>query len=262
MTRSLTIPAAVSSAVIDLVVPAALLAGWAIASRAGALPPQILPAPAVVLSAFVDLVGDGSLGLDLLASLRRVMIGFAGGAALGLVTGALAGFSPTFRGFAQPVLNAVTQVNAMAWMPLAVFVLGIDEAFKYIIIGWSASVPVTLGTRRAIAQVPEKYRELAAVLGFTPGDTLALVVWPSILPSVFTGLREGLANAWQTMVIVELFASFEGLGYLMAWGRQLFQLELVIVATTVVAVVGFALDSAMRWLERRLFPALAAGVRR
>jgi sulfonate transport system permease protein len=240
-----------------LIVPLALLGAWWLASRAGMLSPHILPAPGIVWDAFLDLVADGSLLVHLGASLRRVALGFAAGTAFGLATAALAGAWRPFRAYVQPVLDATTQVNAMAWLPLVSAFLGIDEGMKIVVIGWSASVPISLGTLRGIDRVPAPYRELARVLSFTRTDALRLVVLPSVLPAIFTGLREGLANAWQALVIVELYASFEGLGYLMAWGRQLFQLELVLVGMILIALVGFALNGAMRLAERRLFPALA-----
>ncbi|WP_234826064.1 ABC transporter permease [Sinorhizobium meliloti] len=71
---------------------------------------------------------------------------------------------------------------------------------------------------------------------------VSAIVLLAALPSLFTGVREGLAAAWQSLVIVELFASFDGLGYLMTWGRQLFQLELVIVAMIVIAAIGLSLE--------------------
>ncbi|ESZ09371.1 ABC transporter permease [Mesorhizobium sp. L48C026A00] len=82
------------------------------------------------------------------------------------------------------------------------------------------------------AKVSEAQRRREAgsgrVLSFSRWSKLTMIVLPSAVPSIFTGLREGLANGWQTLVAVELIASFEGLGYLMAYGRQLFQLELVL----------------------------------
>ncbi|MER9025448.1 ABC transporter permease subunit [Mesorhizobium sp. M0815] len=73
-----------------------------------------------------------------------------------------------------------------------------------------------------------------------------MIVLPSAVPSIFTGLREGLANGWQTLVAVELIASFEGLRYLMAYGRQLFQLELVFSAMIVVGLSGLVIHGLLR----------------
>jgi sulfonate transport system permease protein len=75
---------------------------------------------------------------------------------------------------------------------------------------------------------------------------------PAAVPSIFTGLREGLANAWQTVIAVELFASSEGLGYMMSWGRQLFQLDLVLAVVAVLAVIGLSMNLGLTRLEGRL----------
>ncbi len=242
----------VETIALGLSLPIGLIGLWAVLSARGALPPQILPSPTLIFRGVSDLIDDGSLVQHLQVSLKRVAFGFGGGAVFGLLVGAATGLSDKFRGYIQPIINVISQVNAMAWMPLLVLFLGIDELLKYVVIGWSASVPIALGTARGIGGVPEKYLDLARALDFSAWDRWALVVWPSVLPSVFTGLKEGLANAWQALVIAELFASYEGIGYLMAWGRQLFQLELVIVGMITIALVGFALTSAMTWVENIL----------
>jgi len=213
-----------------------------------------LPAPEVVWATIVELWSDGSLAEHTLQSLRRVAIGFAIGATLGLIVGAGLGLLPRVRAFVWPVFTAVAQVNMLAWLPLLVLVVGIDEELKYVSIAWSTAIPVILTTTRSIADVSPKLVELGRVLDFTPLQRVSTIVLPAALPSLFTGLREGLAAAWQNLVIVELFASFEGLGYLMTWGRQLFQLELVIVAMLVIAAIGLLLNTTLQYLERFVQP--------
>ncbi|UXN57502.1 ABC transporter permease [Phyllobacterium zundukense] len=234
--------------------PLALLLAWGFSSRFGWLPEQILPAPDVVWTTVVELSRDGSLAEHTLQSLRRVAIGFAIGATLGLVAGAALGLLPRVRAFICPVFTAIAQVNMLAWLPLLVLYVGIDEELKYVSIAWSTTIPVILATTRSIADVSPKLVELGRVLDFTPLQRVSTIVLPAALPSLFTGLREGLAAAWQNLVIVELFASFEGLGYLMTWGRQLFQLELVIVAMLVIAAIGLLLNTTLQYLERFVQP--------
>jgi sulfonate transport system permease protein len=123
---------------------------------------------------------------------------------------------------------------------------------KIIIIGWAACLPVVLGTAQGIRDVPPGYLELGRALSFSRWSQLRTIVLPSAVPSMFTGLREGLANSWQTLVVVELLASFEGLGYLMAYGRQLFQLELVLVAMIVVGAIGMSLHLLLAGVEAHL----------
>lgn len=247
-------PTPLGSVLLGLSFPLALLAAWWWATRLGLVPEQILPAPETIYETAAGLVADGSLLTHLDVSARRVAVGFGLGALFGLTFGAAAGLSPTVRAFLYPPVQAVARVNVLAWMPLLTLFMGIDEPLKYVVIGWSAAIPIILGTARGIENVSPAFRELGRVLQFDTRDTLRLVVLPGAVPSIFAGLREGLANAWQTLVLAELFASFEGLGYLMTWGRQLFQLDLVIIAMIVVALAGLAMDLALRWVERRAQP--------
>ncbi|MBP2231899.1 sulfonate transport system permease protein [Azospirillum agricola] len=234
--------------------PAVLLALWWVSADQGWLPPQILPAPPLVWSSLAELWASGQLAEHVGVSLWRVAVGFAGGAGFGLLLGAAAGLFPTFRAYVYPPVQAVSRVNVLAWMPLLALFLGIDEALKCVVIAWSAAIPVFIGTERGIAGTPSALSELGDAFAFRAGDRLRLIVLPAALPSIFTGLREGLANAWQTLVLAELFASFEGLGYLMTWGRQLFQLDLVLIAMIVVSLLGLSLDTALGWVERRAQP--------
>ncbi|WP_234842098.1 ABC transporter permease [Sinorhizobium meliloti] len=234
--------------------PLVLLLAWGLSSRFGWLPEQILPAPEVVWATIAELWRDGSLIEHTLVSLRRVAIGFSIGALSGLLAGAALGLLPVVRSFVWPVFTAVAQVNTLAWLPLLVLFVGIDEELKYVCIAWSTAVPVTLATTRSIADVSPNLVELGRVFDFTPMQRVSVIVVPAALPSLFTGVREGLAAAWQSLVIVELFASFDGLGYLITWGRQLFQLELVIAAMLVIAAIGLSLNAVLEYLEHFVQP--------
>ncbi|MGA2411346.1 MAG: ABC transporter permease subunit [Candidatus Binataceae bacterium] len=77
------------------------------------------------------------------------------------------------------------------------------------------------------------------------------IALPSALPAIFTGLRYGMTHAWIALVVVELFASTAGLGYLLVWGRQLFEIDLVICMIVVIGVAGYAMDGTMATFERR-----------
>lgn len=240
--------------------PLALLALWWTGAERGWLPPQILPHPLLVWTTFTGLWSDGTLAEHVGISAWRVVLGFAAGAVIGLAFGTACGLFPTLRAYVYPPVQAVARVNVLAWMPLLALFVGIDEPLKYVVIAWSAAIPIIIGTVRGIAETPAALRELGDALAFRPIDRLRLIVLPNALPSIFTGLREGLANAWQTLVLAELFASFEGLGYLMTWGRQLFQLDLVLIAMVVVSLLGLVLDAILRWVERRAQPwTIAAG---
>ncbi len=237
---------------LGLVVPAILGGLWFLSAAKGWLPDQLLPAPGVVWGTLLDTAASGDLWSDTLISLQRVGEGFALGAAAGLTFGAALGLSRPLRELFEPPFLFVAQVPPLGWIPLVILVAGIDEAMKVTVIAWASFVPMVINTAQGIRDVPDPLRELGRVLTFDPWYTLTRVVLPAAVPSLFTGLREGLANSWQTMVAAELFASSEGLGYLIALGRQLFQLDLVLAMVLVLGVVGLVVNGALAVVEQRL----------
>jgi sulfonate transport system permease protein len=235
-----------------LVFPAALLLVWSVASRLDLVPAQILPDPRLVLMTFREFYATGELAFHAEMSLLRVLQGFAVGALVGLVLGISMGLSQRVRELAEPLFLAIAQVPPLGWIPLVMLLVGIDEALKVIIIAKAAMIPVTINTCKGIRNVPRNYREVGEVLTFGRWLTLTKIVLPASVPTVFTGIRYGLTNAWLALVAVELLASSEGLGYLMVWGRQLFQLDIVIMAMVAVGLIGFLLDWSLGLIERRL----------
>jgi sulfonate transport system permease protein len=244
--------AAAGSLALGLIVPGGLLIAWIIAALLGWLPEQILPPPWVVLDTLSQSIQDGSLLSNTVTSLRRVGEGFGAGALAGLVFGTAIGLSRIARDLVDPLFLALSQVPTLGWLPIVVLFVGIDEGLKIIVIGWSAFIPVVLNTSQGVRDVPQTYMELGRVLLFSRWSKLTTIVMPSAVPSIFTGLREAIANSWQTLVAVELIASFEGLGYLMAYGRQLFQLELVVSAMIAVGLVGLLIHGLLALAETRL----------
>jgi len=235
-----------------LAAPALLFALWWLSAAQGWLPEQLLPAPAAVWDALAETAASGDLQADILISLQRVGAGFALGALGGLAFGGAIGLSRTLRQLFDPLFLLLAQVPPLAWIPLVILAVGIDEAMKVTVIAWASFVPVVLGVAQGIRDVPAPLRELGRALTFSPWDLVSRIVFPAAVPAIFTGLREGLANAWQTLVAAELFASSEGLGYLISLGRQLFQLDLVLAMVLVLGIVGLSVNSALALVERRL----------
>ena len=235
-----------------LIVPLGLLGLWALTAARGWLPDQILPPPGLVWDTLLENAASGDLWVNTLISVQRVAAGFALGAAGGLVLGAVLGLSRGLRRMLDPLFLFLAQIPPLGWIPLLILVLGVDESMKVTVIAWATFVPVVLNVAQGIRDVPEPMRELGRVLTFDRWYTFTRIILPASVPSVFTGLREGLANAWQTMVAAELFASSEGLGYLVSLGRQLFPLDLVLAMVVVLGVAGLVVNGALALAERRL----------
>ena len=240
--------------------PLALLLLWQLSAQYAWVPEQVLPPPGVVYDSFAVLLVSGELWDHLQVSLVRVFSGFGIGLAGGLLLGGAMGLSPTLRDYLFPVFKAFSQVPTIGWLPLLMLLVGIDEGLKFLLIAKAALVPVTINTCQGIQGVPNRYIEVAKVYGFTRWQLLSKVVFPAATAPIWNGVRYGLTHAWLALVVVELLASSEGIGYLIVYGRQLFQLDLVLAAVVAVCIVGFLLDKLLArseaWLLRWRKPGL------
>jgi len=235
-----------------LVLPLVLLGLWHESSVHTWVSPQILPPPAVVWGTSIDLIRSGDTPNNLLISLERVGWGFLAGGSAGILLGIGMALSPGFRAFTYPTFNAFNQVPVLAWIPLLMMFLGIGEVLKIVIIAKAALVPMTINTFQGIRGIPEAHFEVAAVFRLNRWQVLRKVVIPAAMPSLFNGMRSSLTHAWLALVTVELLASSEGIGYQMVWGRQLFQLDVVIASIAVIGLVGLAIDLVFQFAEAHL----------
>jgi sulfonate transport system permease protein len=241
-----------AQSLVGWIVPSAIVLLWAFASKRELIAPQILPAPAAVAETLLEQVKSGELFTNFAISLARVAGGFALGAVIGVGLGVTMGLSRRAEQYLFPIFNAIGQVPVLGWLPLAMMVLGIGESLKIVIIAHATLVPIALNALKSIRNVPQAYIDVARTFEFSKRQLLRKVVFPASVPGVFVGIRYGLTQAWLSLVTVELLASSEGLGFLIVWGRQLFQLDLVLAAIIVVGVVGLLLDKGLERLEARL----------
>jgi sulfonate transport system permease protein len=243
---------AVDRAATPLIFPAILVALWWLSAERGWLPISILPGPGAVVQSFRDMWAFGDITNNLGVSLRRVAIGFGLGGLLGVLLGMAMGFSRTADAWLGPTFRTVAQIPSLTWIPLLMVFLGIDELLKTVVMAKACLVPVTISTAAGIRNIPKEYREVADILQLRRSTIVFRLILPGALPSIFTGLRQGLSAVWTSLVIVEMMASPNGIGYLMSWGRQLFQLDVVIVSIIIVGVIGFGLDFTLKKAERKL----------
>jgi len=228
--------------------PLLILLLWFLAAHFAWVPPQVLPSPQAVWLTLIDLVVSGEMFDNLKISLLRVLLGFGVGLIGGLLLGVAMGLSPLFKDYVYPLFKAFSQVPVLGWLPLLMMLVGIDEALKVMLIAQAALVPIALNTYKGIENVPARYIEVGRVLQFSRWQLLWRVIFPAALPPIWNGVRYGFTHAWLALVVAELLASSEGLGYMIVYGRQLFQLDVVMATVAVVGAVGFALD----WILARI----------
>lgn len=239
-----------------MVLPLLLFVIWQYAVTHHWLAVQILPPPALVWQSLVDLWKNGDLTANLAVSLTRFGWSLLIGGSTGLLLGLAIGISKPAKAYVYPTFQVVSQFPVVGWIPLLIIFAGIGEELKISAISIAVVVPVAINTYKGIDNIPQALLEVAKVYRLTFSQVVYRVVLPAASASIFNGIRQGVMQAWLSLVFVELLASSEGIGYLMVWGRQLLQLDIVIVGMIVIGAVGVILDQFLRWIESRLQGAL------
>ncbi|MFT2706001.1 ABC transporter permease [Clavibacter zhangzhiyongii] len=239
-------------AAVGLVVPVLVVGLWAVVTATGAVPPHLLPAPLDVVRAGVQLAEQGILGQYVAISLQRVLLGFALGATVGLVLGAVVGLSRIGRLLLAPTAGAFRTVPSLAWVPLLLLWMGINEDSKVTLVAIGAMFPVYTTVAGALRHVDPHLVEVGRAFGLTRIPLLVTVQLPAVLPAVVSGLRLALAQSWLFLVAAELLAASMGLGFLLTESSANGRVDRVLLAIVLLAVLGAVTDAVVGLVERVL----------
>ena len=240
---------------LSAVLPLAILVLWQITSSLGIFTVAQLPSPEMVWVAGVDLIQRGLLGPFIGISVQRVLIGFAIGASLGLLFGAIVGLSRVWDSFFGSTFGAIRAVPSLAWVPLLLLWLKIGEESKLTLIAIGAFFPVYTTVASALRHVDRQLVEAGRAYGLSGVKLFTTVQLPAVVPSVISGLRLALAQSWLFLVAAELIASSAGLGFLLLDSQNNGRTDRVILAIILLAVFGKTTDSLLglfeKWAVRR-----------
>ncbi|MDI5963775.1 ABC transporter permease [Streptantibioticus silvisoli] len=225
------------------------LAVWALLAWRGV---GGLPGPLAVARRGGDLLRDGTLEGDMVASLRRVLIGFALGTALAVVVGFLMGWYPVVRGLCEPYIQFFRAVPPLALIPLAIVLMGIGETPKIFVIFLAAFLSSVVATLQGVVGVDRTLIDAARVLGARDRTIFLRVVIPASAPFILVGMRVGLGSAWATVVAAELIAAQEGLGFRMQHAETYYDLDTIFVGVIAIGVLGLVMDRLLLLAERRI----------
>ncbi|WP_322015597.1 ABC transporter permease [Paraburkholderia sp. J12] len=234
-----------------LALPVLFLGVVEILVRLHVLPDNLVPAPSTIAQTLMQM-GTERLLRHVAASTVRVLAGFAIGAVLALVVGGAMGLSRRLDALLDPSFQALRAIPSLAWVPVLLLWMGIDEAPKIALVAIGAFFPVHLAVVAGIRNVDRKLIELGAVHRLGPVRMLARILLPAALPQLFTGLRTGLSLAWMFVVAAELIAATRGLGYLLSDGRETGRPDIVFGAILLLALMGKLTDGLMKALEVRV----------
>jgi len=241
-----------SDHVMGWAIPASLVLVWEILARAGDLPANWLPAPTVVVRTIYELGIAGDLWRHLGITVSRVAAGFVLGAGLGTFLGGLTGYIPAARKLLDPTLQSLRSVPSIAWVPLFLLWLGIQETSKVALIAVGAFFPVYLNLSVAMRHVDTKLLEIGRLYRLNNVEMVRLILLPAVLPEYIVGLRGGLGLAWMFVVAAELLGASNGLGYLMIDGEMTGRAAIIIASVFLFAICGKLSDWLMSVLGAKL----------
>ena len=257
------------SVVWSLAVPVALLAIWEGLSRAGVINPMILPSPSAVFlrwiayakpmmpfdpaeGTYVTWLFSGELLHDAAASLYRVVMGFLIGAGLALPIGLLMGTSDTVYRLMNPLLQILRPIPPIAYIPLAILWFGLGNPPAFFLISLGAFFPVIMNTIGGVRTVDAIYVRAARNLGASGATLFWRVILPAATPHIMTGLRVGFGVAFIVLIVAEMIAVNNGLGYRILEAREFFWSDKIIAGMISIGLLGLAIDTGLSRLSDHL----------
>jgi len=238
--------------ILGAIVPVFGVVLWEILSRLGVFPPNALPAPTVIAQTIFDLARTGELWRHTSITLWRILVGFLLGATVGTLVGGLTGHVTLARKLLDPLLQSLRNIPSMAWVPLFLLWLGIQESSKVGLIALGAFFPVYLNLSSAMSQVDPKLIEVGKVYRLNGFQLIRRVILPAVLPEYFVGLRSGLGLAWMFVVAAELMGASRGLGFLMIDGQMTGRASVILASVILFAILGKATDLTLEAVGQRL----------
>ena len=230
--------------------------------------PMLLPPPHIFLQDILlagklfdksTRLGNPSAGLILFtivktiaASTMRVIAGLVVALVASLTIGMAIRFSPLFGRLMLPVINLLAPVSPIAWLPIAMLIFGLGNAPAIFLVYIALFFIMTLATLNLIDTLPPSYIQVARIMGASRLQIFIQVILPAILPGLFVVLRLNLFAAWMIVLIAESVGIGSGLGLVVIISRNTFNAQLAFFTMAIIGVVGFALDVALREIQRRV----------
>jgi nitrate/nitrite transport system permease protein len=231
-----------------LVMLALLLTVWQILCMK---PGATLPSPTKIWVEAYDLIVDPffvagpqdiGLGWRVLISLQRVAIGYGFAAAIGIMLGTLIGQSVWAMRGLDPIFQVLRTISPLAWLPISLAAFRDSQPSAIFVIFITSVWPIIINTAVGIRNIPQDYRNVAAVLRLNQFEFFVKIMIPSAAPYIFTGLRIGIGLSWLAIVAAEMLTGGVGIGFFIwdAWNSS--RLPDIVVALAYIGGVGFVLD--------------------
>lgn len=225
---------------------------WEAIARSGAVHPLLLVPPSSVLFSIFKLLLNGELFRHTKASLMRALVGFVIGSSIAIPHGIIIAWFKRVEEASSPLIDLFRPVPIAALIPVFLLWFGIGEASKIALIAYGCYFPAVLNTIAGVKNVDANLIKVAKLFGANRLQILSKVVLPASLPFILTGLRYSLSVSLILLVISEMIAAREGLGYLILDAEYTFKTEVLFAGIVTIGIIGFMLNEAMVKAEEKL----------
>ncbi len=254
---------------VGAIVPIIVIALWQASATLGWINPQVLPSPVAVAQKFVEYAlplqerdpatqswlawaWSGELWMDTLSSMYRVLVGFAIGAGLALPLGLVMGASQRIYAWINPLMQVLRPIPPIAYIPLSILWFGLGNAPAFFLIALGAFFPVLMNTIAGVRQVDGIYIRAARNLGVSQGTMFVRVMLPAAVPYILSGVRIGIGTAFIVVIVSEMIAVNNGLGFRILEAREYFWSDKIIAGMISIGILGLIIDVGMNKLNNHL----------
>lgn len=208
-----------------------------------------------IINPFFDNGGtDKGLGLQIIASLGRVAIGFSLSAIVGITLGILIGANAFIYNAVDPLFQVLRTVPPLAWLPISLAAFQQSNPSAIFVIFITSIWPIIINTTVGVQQLPQDYRNVARVLRLSGAKYFFKILFPAAVPYIFTGLRIGIGLSWLAIVAAEMLVGGVGIGFFIWDAYNSSLLSQIILALIYVGVIGLLLDRIVGFIASKVVP--------
>ena len=231
---------------------AVLVVVWTAVTRAGVVPPLFLPPPGDVARTAWELARDGSLWVNIAASLGRVLLGVVVSVPLAVALGVVVALNRRLAPVVEPIVSFFNALSGIAWLPLAITWFGLGWTSVTFIMCNTIFFLVFFNTLVGVRAVPRLFENAVRTLGGSRRDVILQVLIPGAMPSIVTGLRLSIGFGWRALIAAEMIATSTGLGFLIYNAANFHQSDTILVGIITIGLLWLATDRlVLQPLERR-----------
>ena len=214
--------------------------------------PFLIPPPLEVIRTAIPMIMSGEIFADVSISMSRILVGFFSGSLIGVIFGVLLGRIRVLHDLLDPIMELLRYLSPTAMIPIAVIWFGIGELSKYFLIFWGTFFIVLINTTAGVWRAPITRQRAAECLGANRLQIFLMVIIPSAVPYIVTGMRVAMASSFMSIIPAEILAADSGIGYLLQKSWMLLQTNRIFVALLTICILGFAVDRLFRFFVQRV----------